>query len=258
MIQKIVGSVGYTCGLAPINNYFCKSIKRDEAAMIITKGNFLFRRLTIDDIELVRRWRNSSLVTQYMAYREEITPEMQLQWFQSVDNVNNMYFIIEYKGEKIGVINAKNIDWESRSMETGVFIGEKKYLNTEVPLLAVLIFGELGVANFNLTAYAHILKSNTRAIRYNKFMGFQLCEGQENEENQLYKMTKASHLKKARLIRAAFFRLLGNKEIVLQFEKHDYDSGFAQFLFDRLSEEKALQYEEHEGIKTLYFGFEKD
>lgn len=223
--------------------------------MIINKGNYLFRRLTIDDIELVRNWRNSAHITQYMEYREHITSEMQLKWFHSVDNVNNMYFIIEYKKEKIGLINAKDIDWEKRTMETGVFFGEQKYLNTEVPLLAILIFGELGVVNFDLTVYAHILKTNKRAIRYNKLMGFQLCEGQEDVENQLYKMSRETHLKKARLMRAAFFHIIGNKEIVLTFEQHDYENGFAQFLFDQLTAIRKLQFEENDGMKTLFFGF---
>ncbi len=225
--------------------------------MIITKGHFVFRRLIQEDIELVRQWRNSALVTQYMEYREQISPEMQLEWFKSVDNIYNMYFIIEYKQEKIGVINAKDINWDEKSMETGVFIGEKKFLNTEVPLLAVLIFGELGVGNFDLTAYAHILRTNKRAIRYNKFMGFQLCENQEEVENQLYKMDKASYLKKARLLRAAFFHILGNKEIILEFEAHDYQSGFAPFLFEKLNANKDLQYEINNGHHKIYFGFSK-
>ena len=135
--------------------------------MIITKGNIVFRRLAHDDIELVRNWRNSSQVSQFMEYRDHITPEMQEKWFESVNNINNLYFVIEYKKEKIGLINGKDIDWEGKSMETGVFIANEKYLNTEVPLLAVLIFGELGVMTFGLKAYAHILKSNDRAKRYN-------------------------------------------------------------------------------------------
>ena len=95
--------------------------------MIVRKGDYVFRRLTREDIELVRNWRNSELISQYMEYKEYITPEMQLKWFRSIDNFFNLYFIIEYKGQKIGVINGKDIDWEERSMETGVFIGEKKY-----------------------------------------------------------------------------------------------------------------------------------
>lgn len=221
--------------------------------MIISKGNIVFRRLIHDDIELVRKWRNSSQVSQFMEYRDYITPEMQEKWFQSVNNSNNLYFIIEYKSEKIGLINGKDIDWDKKTMEVGVFIAIEKYLNTEIPLLAVLVFGELGVVTFELTAYAHILKTNDRAIRYNKFIGFELCDGQEGAENQLYLMTKKSYMKKARLIRAAFFKLTGTEDMVCSFEKQDYETGFVDFLYDKLDENKIARTEINEGIKTLYF-----
>ncbi len=221
--------------------------------MIISKGNIVFRRLIHDDIELVRNWRNSSQVNQFMEYRDYITPEMQEEWYASINNNNNLFFVIEYKNEKIGLINGKDIDWGKQSMETGVFIANEKFLNTEVPLLVVLIFGELGVVTLGLKAYAHILKTNERAIRYNKFIGFSLCEGQEDINNQLYVMTKESYLKKAKLIRAAFFKLTGSTDTILTFEKHDYETDFADFLLSYLDDDKITRVEENLGLKTLYF-----
>lgn len=206
-----------------------------------------------DDIELVRNWRNSSRVSQFMEYRDHITPEMQEKWFESVNNNYNLYFIIEYKNEKIGLINGKDIDWGNKAMETGIFIADEKYLNTHVPLLTVLLFGELGIMTFGLTAYSHILKTNHRAIRYNKFIGFNLCEGQEDVENQLYVMTKESYMKKAKLIRAAFFKLTGIGDTVISFEKHDYETDFIDFLYDKLDQNKIARTEENNGLKTLYF-----
>ncbi|MBC8321077.1 MAG: GNAT family N-acetyltransferase [Bacteroidetes bacterium] len=221
--------------------------------MIISKGNIVFRRLVHEDIELVRNWRNSSQVSQFMEYRDYITPEMQEKWFKSVNNNHNLYFVIEYKNEKIGLINGKYIDWEKRSMETGIFIWDKKYLNTHIPLLAVLIFGELGIMTFGLTAYAHILKTNHRAKRYNRLLGFRLCEGQEDVENQLYVMTKESYFKKAKFIRGAFLKLTSNENTVLKFEQHDYYSDFADFLYDKLNDDKIERVEKNDGLKTLYF-----
>jgi RimJ/RimL family protein N-acetyltransferase len=221
--------------------------------MIISKGNIVFRRLIHSDIELLRSWRNSADVSQFMEYREHITKEMQEAWFKSVDNIYNLYFIIEYKGVKIGLINGKDINWDTLSMETGVFIAVKKYLNTEVPLLAVLIFGELGVVTFRLKAYAHILKSNSRARRYNRFIGFELCEGQESVDNQLYVMTKESYLRKSRLIRAAFFKLMGYDNIILSFSAHDNETGFTDFICEKLDIKKVTRTEINNGLKTFYF-----
>ncbi len=221
--------------------------------MKIVKGNIVFRRLTLDDIELVREHRNSSEVSQFMEYREQITSEMQVTWFNSINNNFNLYFVIEYKGKKIGLINGKDIDWENGTMETGVFIWEQNYLNTHIPLIAVLVFGELGVLTFGLTAYAHILKSNHRAKRYNKLLGFQICDDQENVENQLYKMTRESYLKKAKFIRGAFLKLTGKQDTILEFEKHDYISDFAEFFFSKLDKSKISRIEENNGMKKLIF-----
>lgn len=80
--------------------------------MIITKKNIHFYRLKEEDIELVRHWRNHPSIQKHMVYRERITAEMQKEWFKTIDNNLNLYFIIEYKGKKIGLINGKDIDWE--------------------------------------------------------------------------------------------------------------------------------------------------
>lgn len=221
--------------------------------MIIKKGNIVFRRLVHEDIELVRNHRNSHDVSQFMEYREHITPEMQERWFKSINNNYNLFFVIEYRDQKIGLINGKDIDWDKKSMETGIFIWDKKYLNTHIPLLAVLIFGELGVHTFGLKAYAHILKTNHRAKRYNKLLGFVLCDGQEDVNNQLYVMTKDTYLKKSKFIRGAFLKLIGNSKTTLQFEAHDYENGIADFLHKKLDSSKISKTEFNDGLATLYF-----
>ncbi|MDP2722968.1 MAG: GNAT family N-acetyltransferase [Bacteroidales bacterium] len=204
--------------------------------MIVQKGNLVFRRLTIDDLELVRNWRNSSHINQYMEYRDYITPEMQERWFNSINNQNNLYFIFEFNDEKIGVFNGKDIDWEKGIMETGIFIAEEKYLNTELPLMAVFTFGELGLRVFNMTSYAHMLKSNKRAIRFNKLLGFELCEGQDTLDNQLYKLNKESFFKSVKLLRPTLNKLMKGKETIIIFEKNDIENGIKEFLSTKIDQ----------------------
>ena len=98
--------------------------------MIIDSNGIKVERLREKDIELVRTWRNSQFVKQYMNFRETITPEMQMKWFKSIDNFNNLYFIIHYKNEKVGLGNIKNIDWEKREGEVGIFISKQKFIGS--------------------------------------------------------------------------------------------------------------------------------
>ncbi|MFA5416815.1 MAG: GNAT family N-acetyltransferase [Bacteroidales bacterium] len=221
--------------------------------MIVKKGNLVFRRLTIDDIELVRNWRNSSHINQYMEYREYITPEMQERWFNSINNQNNLYFIVEFNDEKIGVFNGKDIDWDNGTMETGIFIADEKYLNTEIPLMAVLTFGELGLRVFNMNSNAHILKSNHRAIRFNKLLGFELCEGQDSLENQLYKLNKERFFKSVKLLRPTLQKLMKGKETLIIFNKNDIDNGLKDFLFNKIDSSTIIKIENNPDSVTVFF-----
>ena len=221
--------------------------------MIVKKGNLLLRRITIDDIELVRNWRNSQQVKQYMAFRDHITPEMQLAWFQSINNQNNMYFIFEYKDEKVGIFNVKDINWQERTMETGIFIAEEKYINTEIPLLAVLSFAELGLKIFNMSNFAHILKSNKRAIRYNKMLGFELCEGQEDFENQRYKLNKKRFYNRTDYFRPALYKLMGVKNTVIVFDAKDSENALAPFLISEMDPSLIKEIIEQDDSTTINF-----
>src|SRR4051812_30685 len=81
-------------------------------------------RMSVLDCELVRGWRNDPAISRYMEFREHITAEMQRQWFGRINNDRNYYFVIEANGERLGVINLKDIDRDRRTGEAGVFLIE--------------------------------------------------------------------------------------------------------------------------------------
>lgn len=137
-------------------------------------------RLTKDKIEILRQWRNDPKIRQYMIYQEYITPEMQESWFESVNNDNNLYFIIEDNGHDVGMINVKDIDYSTGIGEGGVFIYEDRLLNTDFAyrahiLLFDYIFNEIGLKGI----YSKILLSNERAIRFATFLGSEETKKEE-------------------------------------------------------------------------------
>lgn len=151
--------------------------------------------LTEDKIEMVRQWRNDPKIQQFMEYRDTITPEMQRKWFDKLNNgKDNFYFILQYKGEDVGLINVKDVDYKRKTGESGIFIYEDKYLNTDISYRAHLtmfdyFFNELDFESL----YSHILKTNKRAQRFTLFLGGVLADNQENVENQLYFISKESY-----------------------------------------------------------------
>jgi len=222
--------------------------------MQFIRKDLRMRRLEEQDIELVRQHRNSAYIRQYMEFKEEITPEMQIKWFHSINNHNNVYLFTEYKGEPIGLINAKNINWERRTAEGGIFIWDLRYINSPVALLAAMTFGELAATVFHLRAVAKILVTNKRAIRYNKLLGFELCEGQEGKINQLYAFSGERFMKFSRVFRGFLMLLYGKDPIIIELEQEDVKSGFAA-LINEYIDATAIEGPEptlHGGLRYIY------
>jgi len=196
--------------------------------MIIETNGIQIERLQESDIELVRQWRNSAFVRQHMNYREHITAEMQLKWFRSIDNFNNFYFILRHKNLKVGLGDIKNVNWDDRSGEAGVFIAKKTYLSSFLPVVGALTLSELVFRIFKLERiYSQIRADNKRAIKFNKLFGYKRVEGEESKNSQLHYLTADSFFKATR----KFFLLmkpLGFKtgNLVITLEAHDYQTDF--------------------------------
>lgn len=143
-----------------------------EENLVLSNYGVTLRRLTHNKIEMLRQWRNDPKIQQYMFYREYITPEMQERWFVNLDKEHNYYFIIEYEGKEIGLINVKNIDFEKSNGESGVFIYDDSYLSTDVAYRAHLVMFDFIYEVLGLDyTYSHMLDDNSRAIRFAQFMG---------------------------------------------------------------------------------------
>lgn len=144
-------------------------------------------RLTEDKIEKVRNWRNDPKISQYMEYQDYITPEMQSNWFQKIDNDNNYYFIIEYQEKEAGLINIRDIDYSKGEGEGGIFIYDDSLLNSTISFQSVLCLFDFAFEKLKLKKIiAHIMSDNKRAIQYNLMLGFIKQPGQESVLNQLY------------------------------------------------------------------------
>lgn len=171
-------------------------------------------RLQEHEIELVRYWRNKSDISNFMEYRRYITPQQQQEWFRSINNKFNYYFIIEYDGKKVGLINSKNYDPQQGFSEGGIFIWDKAYIDSYVAIYSTLcflnfIFHKLKISK---TSVARILRNNPRAIQYNKQIGYRLLPDQENIENQLYELSEEDYLEKGGKLNKAAALLNPGKE----------------------------------------------
>jgi RimJ/RimL family protein N-acetyltransferase len=223
--------------------------------MKYTQFGITIERLKEIDIERLRQWRNAPHIVERHEYREFITPKMQKQWFASISNLNNLYFIIIWEGEKIGVINVKNINWETRHLESGIFIPDQRYWNTFVPSVVSVMMTDLFFRVFGWDfCYAHILKTNLQAISYNKSLGYELCDGQETVENQLYILRKENFRKKSeKLIKALAIIANEDTSAVLHLEPEDLGTELEQLVKDNIpGYPGSVRIEENENGRYYY------
>lgn len=141
--------------------------------MIISKYGVELHRVTHDDIELIRQMRNRDDIRTNMFEQAIITPEQQEAWFSSINNEKNYYFILHYGQTKRGIVYGKNMNFERRECEGGVFIWDFDVRGTDIPAKASICLIELAF-NILLTrqVYARVRPDNSKAIYYNKALGF--------------------------------------------------------------------------------------
>lgn len=155
------------------------------------------RRLEQADIEQVRQWRNDPAVSQFMQSRTLITPEMQSRWFAGLDRDRQFFYIVQAQGRDVGLVNLKDYDASARRAEGGIYIADTRLRDGHVGLAAVLAMYDWGFLELGLeTVVAHILSTNSRAIRFNQALGFVRQPGQEHEPNQLYHLDRSEYLKR--------------------------------------------------------------
>lgn len=142
--------------------------------MLFRQYGVSLRRLDSDSAEQLRQWRNADHIRRHMRYREIISAEGQQDWFRSIDNESNHYFIIETAGQAVGMIHCAEIDWKNREGQAGLFIHDQSYWNSPVPVAASLGLLDLFLRLVGLeTLHAIVLKGNEAAMRYNAALGFQ-------------------------------------------------------------------------------------
>ena len=185
--------------------------------LTLSQYGVTLKRLEINDIEEVRRWRNFHYIQNKMQFTEDISPEMQLIWFNSINNKLNYYFIIiDENGQRVGLINSKNVDLKNKNGEGGIFISDRAVWNTVTPAVASII-----LLNFSLCclksfdrSWITIIKSNTSAINYNNKLGYSVVD--EDDFAVRMELTKESYVHSAKTYLKALDKLYPNdKELII-------------------------------------------
>ena len=149
-----------------------------DASGCYEKYGIKFHDLRLEHLEELRRWRNHPDIQRFMVYQDEITPEMQARWFtaleslRAVDEVES-YAMLEFRGQLVGMTQLKKIDYPMRRAEGGIIIFRPEHQSGLIPYRAAIAGLDSDFLHRGLeTVYATIRKSNSRARRFAKSLGY--------------------------------------------------------------------------------------
>ncbi len=151
--------------------------------MILRKYGVELVSITKIDLETIRVWRNDPAVSTRMFFQKNISTEKQQNWFNSLTN-SDVYMMICYDNIQIGLIDVKNIDFENLTGEAGIFIGDKDYRQSYVPMLAILCMMHTFFLDFGFISLSAILRSdNKMALKFNLDLGYEIVSKSSDQIN---------------------------------------------------------------------------
>ncbi|MDD3878188.1 MAG: GNAT family N-acetyltransferase [Bacteroidales bacterium] len=134
--------------------------------MVLKQYGIIYKRVKSENLEMLRQWRNHPDIVRFMIKRDYITEEMQEAWFKSINNNKNYYFIISLEGFDIGLIHCKDIDFDNKTGETGIFIFDKAYTKTKVFLYASMSIINFAFYHLRLDKlYINVVKENLHFLK---------------------------------------------------------------------------------------------
>jgi len=206
-----------------------------------------FRRIQRQDIERLRKWRNSDAIRNKMIYRKHITSEMQKKWFKTIEkSYHHSYYIINAEGKDIGLFNQKNFRVPGKMTESGIFLIDEQYKTSYIPVIASLTlirssFFFMGEKE----SFVRVIKTNQEALDYNFGLGYKIYK--EEDEVYILKMTPETFLSKTKKLRKSIRNLYGKSNFELFLEPIDYELGYALFFRDiisKISEKYIVEFNE--------------
>ena len=178
------------------------------------------------------------------------------EWIDSIYTFKNFYYIIEYKGVKIGMINDKVLDWQSRNSETELILWDYSYSDTILPMLATLCLLETGFYYLGWKSYKTMIRqTDLKGIKNATSLGFVLSDKQHKHQDQEYVLSKESFEMNANkaLLEASKHIDETSDEGYLLLEPFDYESGVAQKIEGHITDSGIYLHRKGLAGSRMYF-----
>lgn len=145
---------------------------------MILGNNIFLVPITIEDTDLVVKWRNNPKVQSNFIFREQFTNDMHENWIKNMVEKNKVcqFIIVEcLSKKKIGSVYLRDINMLHKNAEFGIFIGEDKFRGIGYGTEATKLIIEYAFRNLNLhRVFLRVFEENQQAINSYKKSGFNI------------------------------------------------------------------------------------
>jgi UDP-4-amino-4,6-dideoxy-N-acetyl-beta-L-altrosamine N-acetyltransferase len=134
----------------------------------------LLRPLSSDNLELVRAWRNSPAVAQYMYTADLISAEQQQAWYARLSQDPTVqYWLIYYQDRPVGVTNLYAISQRNRSCYWAFYLGDENLHGSGIGAKVELAVLEYVFEELKLNKLAcEVFVTNEKVVAMHEKFGF--------------------------------------------------------------------------------------
>lgn len=143
---------------------------------VLTGTKVRLRPITFADTDYIVKWRNTQSVRVNFIFREQFTAQMHNNWMRSkVMTGQVVQYMIEdlQRGQPIGSVYFRDVDYHNQSAEYGIFIGEEGSRGKGLGSETARLFVDFGLNTLGLHRIClRVLSGNDSAYRSYEKAGF--------------------------------------------------------------------------------------
>ncbi len=136
----------------------------------------VLRPITIEDTELIVKWRNNPMVMKNFIFRKPFTKEMHINWMNTKVAAGEViqYIAVEKGTDRpIGSVYYRDIDYGYNSAEFGIFIGEDDARGKGYGKEITRLFTHYGIVDLGFhRIQLRLLEGNDAAYKTYEAAGF--------------------------------------------------------------------------------------
>ncbi len=150
--------------------------------MIVIQNQSVFlRKIQYEDTDLIIKWRNSDFVREHFIYQELFTKESHENWMKTMVETGKVDQLIicikrtpaDEEGIPVGSVYIRDIDWNHKKAEYGIFIGEESARGRGVGSMAAELMISYCFEQLKLhKLFLRVFADNKQAIRSYEKAGF--------------------------------------------------------------------------------------